>query len=194
MSKVTLGFLLILVSFPTLSADFERGLAAIQNGDFATALREWTPLAEQGHADAQYHIGVMYVQGDGVQQDFKTALRWFTLAAEQGNASAQYNIGLMYHLGNGVTQDYDVALRWYNQASEQGDEFAQYNLGAMYFNGEGVLQDYVYAHMWFNIASSNGFEGAREGRERAVVQMTPADISKAQQLARECVTKNYKGC
>ena len=41
-------------------ADFKKGLAAYDSGDYATALREWTPLAEQGHADAQFYLGVMY--------------------------------------------------------------------------------------------------------------------------------------
>ena len=40
------------------SADFQKGLAAAQRGDFATALREWTPLAEQGHAGAQAVLGL----------------------------------------------------------------------------------------------------------------------------------------
>ena len=39
-----------------------------QRGDFATALREWTPLAEQGHATAQYNLGFMYDSGEGVPQ------------------------------------------------------------------------------------------------------------------------------
>ena len=51
------------------SADFQKGVAAAKNGDYATALREWTPLAEQGHASAQYNLGVMYDKGQGVTQD-----------------------------------------------------------------------------------------------------------------------------
>ena len=45
------------------SADFEKGLTAARSGDFATALREWTPLAEQGNADASFNLGVMYKRG-----------------------------------------------------------------------------------------------------------------------------------
>ena len=58
MKKSILCVLLILLSFPSWSADFQKGLIAAQNGDFATALREWKPLAEQGDADAQYSLGV----------------------------------------------------------------------------------------------------------------------------------------
>ena len=65
----------------------------------------------------------------------------------------------------------------------------------MYAKGQGVLQDYVYAHMWFNIAASSGkSKSASKNRDIIAKQMTPADISAAQKLARECVAKNYKGC
>ena len=63
--------LISLMSSPSLGGDFEKGLAAAQSGDFATALREWTPLAEQGDPDAQYNLGVMYRNGNGVPQDYK---------------------------------------------------------------------------------------------------------------------------
>ena len=79
-----------------LEPRFPKGFAAYQSGDYATALREWTPLAKQGDAVAQYNLGVMYAQGQGVPQDYKTAVKWYRLAAEQGNADAQYNLGVMY--------------------------------------------------------------------------------------------------
>jgi uncharacterized protein len=155
----TLAIALLIV--PPVSAsgqDWEKGLTAAQSGDFATALREWTPLAEQGDALAQYNLGLMYGKGLGVTQDPKAALLWYTLAAEQGHAKAQYNLGLKYALG------------------------------------QGVIQDNVYAHMWWNIAASSGQKDAVENRDIAAGLMTPADISKAQDLARECVAKDYKGC
>ena len=76
-----------------LAADFQAGFAAAQKGDYAAALREWTPLAEQGDAVAQFNLGVMYQQGQGVSQDYQTALKWYALAAEQGDAKAQLVLG-----------------------------------------------------------------------------------------------------
>ena len=78
------------------SADFQKGYTAYQSGDYATALREWTPLAEQGDVDAQYNLGWMYAKGKGVPQDDKTAVKWYRLAAKQGLADAQYNLKWMY--------------------------------------------------------------------------------------------------
>ena len=66
------------------SPSFQKGLTAFKKGGNATALREWTPLAEQGNADAQYFLGHMYRNGWGVSQDYKTALKWWKLAAKQG--------------------------------------------------------------------------------------------------------------
>ncbi len=136
----------------------------------------------------------MYGKGLGVPQDDKTAVKWHTLAAEQGYAAAQTNLGLMYDNGQGVIQDDKTAVKWYRLAAEQGDAIAQFNLGNMYAKGQGVIQDNVYAHMWFNIAASSGNKNASENRDIVAKRMTPADISAAQKLARECVRKKYKGC
>jgi TPR repeat protein len=112
--------LTLLVGTPASSADFQKGLTAAQSGDYATALREWTPLAEQGDADAQNNLGLMYDNGTGVLQDYKTAVKWYRLAAKQGDASAQNNLGTMYDKGKGVLQDYVRAHMWFNIASISG--------------------------------------------------------------------------
>ena len=57
-----------------VAADFQAGVAAYKKGDYAAALREWTPLAEQGDANAQNNLGVMYDIGRGVSQDYHTAV------------------------------------------------------------------------------------------------------------------------
>lgn len=85
--------------------DFEKGLAAYQRGDYATALEEWRPLAEQGNAMTQSNLGVMYGNGQGVPKDYAEALKWYRMAAEQGDAGVQISLGLMYSRGLGVIQD-----------------------------------------------------------------------------------------
>ncbi len=104
------------------SADYQKGLSALAKGDYATALREWKPLAEQGYASAQSNLGLMYDKGLGVLQDYKTAVKWYKLAAEQGYAKAQSNLGLMYRKGLGVLQDYVYAHMWGNIAASNGNE------------------------------------------------------------------------
>ena len=64
----------------------------------------------------------------------------------------------------------------------------------MYSKGQGVPQDYVRAHMWCYLSATTGKEDAIKWRDIVAKKLTPADLSVAQKLARECVAKNYKGC
>ncbi len=100
-------------------AGFDEGTAAYQRGDYATALREFRPLAEQGAADAQFNLGVMYFKGRGVPQVHAEAVKWYRKAAEQGVAKAQYNLGHMYSYGLGVPQDQVQAHMWFNLAASR---------------------------------------------------------------------------
>ena len=111
---------LLLASIGISYADFDAGKAAHERGDYATALREYRPLAEQGHAKAQFYLGVMYYNGQGVLQDYKAAVQWYSKAAEQGDAFAQRNLGLKYENGEGVLQDNIRAHMWFNLASLNG--------------------------------------------------------------------------
>ncbi len=93
--------------------------AAYQRGDYATAIREMRPLAEQGKAEAQYNLAIMYRNGEGVPQDYARAVEWYRKAAEQGFARAQSNLGFMYRKGHGVPQDYVRAYAWYDLAASR---------------------------------------------------------------------------
>ena len=104
------------------SDDFQKGLDAAQRGDYTTALKEWTSLAEQGDAKARFNLGIMYERGQGVLPDYKTAVKWYILSAEQGYAKAQYNLGVMYALGQGVIADKVYAHMWGNILNSNGHE------------------------------------------------------------------------
>ena len=164
---------------------FEDGSAAYKRGDYATALRLWRPLAEQGIAKAQFNLGVMYRNGQGVTQDYAEALRWYRKAAGQGNTKAQHNLGTMYNKGHGVRKDYVAAMKWYRKAADQGHASARGNLGVMYSKGQGVPRDYVQAHMWFNLAVASGNKNVRKYRDRIAEKMTREQIDEAQRLERE---------
>jgi hypothetical protein len=87
---LTLISFLLIIAVPVTAQDFNKGLAAAQAGDFATAWKEWMPLAEDGDSAAQYNLGIIYNKGWGVPQDYKEAVKCYTLAAEQGVAVARY--------------------------------------------------------------------------------------------------------
>ena len=118
----------LFVGVPSYSADFNKGLTAAQSGDFATALKEWKPLAGQGDADAQYNLGVMYERGYGVSQDDKEAVNWYRLSAEQGYANAQSNLANRYYYGEGVNKDIVYAHMWKNISASNGFEPAKEDL------------------------------------------------------------------
>ena len=189
-------FTLLFLTFGTAwGGAFEDGFAAAESKDYATAFKLWRPLAEQGDAVTQSNLGVMYRTGQGVTQDYKEALKWSRLAAEQGNAIAQTSLGFMYNNGQGVLQDYKEAVKWYRLAAEQGHASAQVNLALMYDKGWGVLQDYVRAHMWYNLASAaGGSQFGNKNRDDIAKIMTPQQIEKAQEMAKACQARNFKGC
>lgn len=112
--------LLCLACASVHAADFQKGLTAANKGDYATALQEWRPLADQGDATAQYNLGVMYFRGQGVPQDYAEAVKWYRKAAEQGVAIAQSNLGALYDIGLGVPQDMTLAYMLYNLAAAGG--------------------------------------------------------------------------
>lgn len=151
-------------------------------------------LPSWGVDDYQWGFDYQFGLVDYYKRDYQNALRTWTPLAEKGHAQAQSKLGYMYSQGYGVSQDYKTAVKWTMLAAEQGDEDAQYRLGYHYFKGLGVLKDDVYAHMWWNITSSNGSEDGRRKREEVAKQMTPSQIEKAQDLARECIAKDYKNC
>ena len=130
--------------------------------------------------------------------DYALAAQLFRSRAEQGNARAQNNLGGMYTQGRGVSQDYQEALKWYRRAAEQGIASAQNNLGLMYENGRGVRRDLIRAHMWYNVAAPalSGDEGkaAMKRRDRVALDMTAAQIEKAQEMALRCQRSKFKEC
>ena len=123
---------------------------------WANAKYWYLKAAEQGYADAQYNLGVMYDQGQGVPQNEAEAAKWYRNAAKQGVADAQINLGFMYDHGQGVPQNYAEAEKWYTKAAKQGVAVAQYNLGIMYFHGQGVPQNYAEAEKWYTKAAKQG--------------------------------------
>lgn len=77
-------------------------------------------LANQGHAVAQFNLGVKYDFGQGVNKDAAQAVRWYRLAAAQGHGGAQFNLGGMYFEGLGVQRDLLRATMWFTLSAEAG--------------------------------------------------------------------------
>ena len=179
----------LLYSAGSAWADFDDGVEAYNRGDYATALQEFRPLAEQGDAKAQFNLGFMYDNGQGVPQDDVEAAAWYHKAAEQGYADAQNTLGFMYADGEGVSPDVVEAVAWFRKAAEQGLSSAQFNLGLAHANGEGAPQDNVEAYKWLNLAATFADASTREEfvdvRDSVAGRLTPQQLDEGQKLARE---------
>ena len=102
--------------------------STLQANDWKNApISEVQKAAEQGLAEAQLDLGVMYFKGSGVAQDYKQAVFWTHKAAEQGNANAQRILGTMYDIGVGVVQDNKLAYVWSSVSAANGDVEAATN-------------------------------------------------------------------
>ena len=163
------------------------GLVVLSTPNVYESVREH---AAAGDAEAQDNLGRIHAHGDGVPQDHTEAVKWFRLAADQGHVSAQFNLGVSYADGLGVPQDDVQAVKWFRRAADQGYASAQAWLGLFYMAGSGgVARDLVTAHRWFNLAASRLNDDRRDtavkARDMVAALMTAAQISEAQQRARE---------
>jgi uncharacterized protein len=160
--KAALIAIVLSVFAPAAAQDINAGMEAYERGDYAAALREWRSVAEDGDEIAQYNLGVLYANGQGVEQDNIEAFKWWRRSAQQGFVEATFNLGHMYAHGVGVHQDHSQAVRWWRTAANQGDIRAQHALGYNYAMGLGVPQDYSEAvKLWRNPAE-RGFALSQE--------------------------------
>jgi len=120
---------LMLFATPVVAGDSDDAEAAYFAGNYEKAFRLLKPLAEQGDGWAQYTLGVLYDNGDGVPEDDAKAVYWYRKAAERGNAQAQSNLGMMYVTGEGVPQNYVQAYAWWSIAAAREHEAAKKNKG-----------------------------------------------------------------
>ena len=113
-------------------------------------------------------------------------------AAETGNVMAQNELGLIYFLGDWVDQDFKIAMEWFEKAANQGDPDASNNIGIMHLNGQGTEKSYIQAYAWFSVAAANDSKLAQEHKGLVVREMTPEQISEAEELVEEMAEKNPK--
>ncbi|HHF6569470.1 TPA: tetratricopeptide repeat protein [Haemophilus influenzae] len=107
----------------TPEQQFQQGSTAYEQSDYQTAFKLWLPMAEQGDANVQFNLGVMYAKGQGVKQDDFEAVKWFRKAAEQGHAKAQAILGFSYLLGErGVQVNKSLAKEWFGKACDNGEQ------------------------------------------------------------------------
>ena len=151
----------LLAAVSVLFGDTAAGMRAFSKKDYPAAYREWKAAAEQGQAEAQYNLGMLYLKGLGVARDPDEAFRWLRLAADQGQADAEFQVGLMLEKGVGVRQNYAEARFWLALAAERGDSEAEAYFAAQYEQGQGVPKDLARAVRWYLLAADQGLPDAQ---------------------------------
>ncbi|MGK2924340.1 MAG: hypothetical protein ACSLE2_01835, partial [Lysobacterales bacterium] len=151
-----------------LHADYQTGLDAHAQGDYATAMTEWrdvtdgppTAVSPGIFVETHYAVAMLYWEGRGVAQDFGQARHWLERAAGMNHAAAQVKLGFLYTDGKGVAQDHARAFEWFSKAAKQGNVDALYNLGVSYLYGWGTEPDATLAKQYLAAASALGDEAA----------------------------------
>jgi TPR repeat protein len=116
-------------------------------------------LAEAGHAEAQYHVGMFYNNGaGGMSRDPRRAFEWFRKAAAGGDPLGAYKVGCYYagQFPGAVEADDDKALAMKLVAAEAGYSLAQSDVGNIYYN----RRNFTEAVRWWKRATEQGLTGA----------------------------------
>ena len=184
------GFLALTVFAYPANAGFKEGLSAFKKKDYATAMAEWSSLAEEGHALAKYNLAIMYRKGLGVKKDQLLSLKWYQDAADSGLAKAQYSLALFYEKGRGgLPKNATAAVNLYMQAAESGHSYAQYSLASHLEDGRGTERDLVEAMTWYIVTAKTSKGKLRrksaEARDKLKESLSDDEISMAEDFARE---------
>ncbi len=140
----------LMLTTTVVRADYAKGVEALQVGNYTAAAHELEDVAESGDAKAQYLLGYLHYQGQGVPQDDTRAFELFQKAADAGHVEAQTFLGFMYDAGRGVAKDKKKAFELYEASAEEGDITATINLGVMYYKGDGIPKNYDKAFELLN--------------------------------------------
>jgi TPR repeat protein len=112
------------------------------------------------------------------------AVSWFEVAAKAGVPSAQFKLANAYFAGAGIARDPAQALAWYTRAAQQGLPEAENAVGIMLMGGVAGAPDSVEGYKWLILAEAGGYPDSRVVREKAKVQLSPADVGRAEKLAK----------
>ena len=191
MKKITLTFLIMLFALTSnivrsdVIAEWNKGLEAYNNGDYATALSAWENLAYQGDTDARYQVGEIFFIGLGVEKNYETAIYWHTLAANQKNIESESRLGDIY--SSDTLKDYDTAAFWYKRAANHGHLNAHFNLGILYGTGTGVEKNHILGYMHSVISQKDNGEYDKKF-------MTNQELTTAKKLVKQCKAKRTNKC
>lgn len=141
-------------------AQYRSALQRLFQNDAVGAATLLNSLAENGHAPAQFRLGLLYRLGLGVAADRRLAVYWLEKAARQHEVGAQYYLADAYRRGDGIPRAPELAFQGFRTLAERGYAPAQYRLALAYMAGEGIARDEKAAVRWLEQAATGGHLGA----------------------------------
>lgn len=172
--------LVALAAAPLSAQSVKAGIEAWQKADYARAVAIWSPLAENGDADAQFNLGQAYRLGRGVPTNLSRAKDWFERAASRGHVDALTTLGLLLFQNGEQVQ----GLKWLSQSAEQGEPRAMLVYGTALYNGDGVTQNPVLGYAYVSRAAAQGLAPAKETLAQLDKLMSVGDRKKGVALAK----------
>lgn len=140
----------------TQDSEYVKGVKAFAEGNFELAADLWLADAHRGAPDAQFNIGVLYIEGKGLPKNRDQAISWFTKAANQGHPEAQYNLGHLLIEQTGDVDKIREGIDWWRKSAEAEFPVAQYNYGRALFYGVGVEENREASRPWVEKAAQGG--------------------------------------
>ncbi len=178
------ALLLFLLASPAPATSWEAGVSALQEGHLEKAASLFKRLAPQGDLRAQFVLGIMYLEGKGIEKDPEHAARWIQRSARAGFVPSQTLLGRMKLLGIGVPVDAAEALEWYRGAAGYGDPRAQGSLGVLYDRGlAGLPVNPLLAAQWYALAAKHGNSDAAKHLERVQANLSPEQRAAVERFA-----------
>ena len=163
---------------PPEKSNYEIGVQAFKDGDYRAAFDAWSLGAYEENPEAQYNLGVLYLEGRGVERDLEQARNWFLKAANKNQIEAQYNLGHMALSGLGMEKDTNEALRWWQKASTGGYPQAQFNYGRALYLGIGGKQDITEGLRLIRLAASQQDKRAQEFLDTSAEEIAEVEQTK----------------
>lgn len=161
-SSLLLGCISQVAYAQQIDDDYSHGLQLLETGEYKEALKYLGKSAKEGSSQAQYTIGMMYLEGKGMKTNPEDAAYWFRKAAQNGHAPSQLQIGNCFAEGIGVQPDQRIAAEWYWRAAEGGNPVAALYVARAYRDGKGMQQDMGRARKYFRMAADAGIAEADE--------------------------------
>jgi TPR repeat protein len=153
--------------------DFKEKLAEIQAQKLA--FTKYLQEAENHDVEAQYQVGMCYLQGKGTLKLTREGIKWLERAAVRKHLKAMVQLAYCHFKGIGLPENPKEAYGWYKKAADLGSADAQYRIGSFFADGIVVEKDLKKAELYFNQAADQGNAEAKE----ALQKLSPAASQKA---------------